>query len=169
MPVPSQHSFKMLKKARLFTRPPRGCQDSLFAQGRTLPQPRPQRVAQNGSSKLACVPCPQDGPDESLTARDFLTRPPTGTPRRAMSPGEGLPILYFSLPLFRGVAEAALYCAHRATTVSSWGLCEQEGHLAAPRYPSETARCASTEDSPGHPSPAGGLFQHPVSGRDGPL
>jgi hypothetical protein len=24
------------------------------------------------------------------TARDFLTRPPTGTPRRAISPGEGL-------------------------------------------------------------------------------
>ncbi len=33
---------------------------------------------------------------------------------------------YFSIPLFRGVAEAALDCAHRATTVSSWGLCEQE-------------------------------------------
>ena len=32
----------------------------------------------------------------------------------------------------RGVAEAALYCAHRATTASSWGLCEQEGHLATP-------------------------------------
>jgi hypothetical protein len=37
-------------------------------------------------------------------------------------------ILYLSL---RGVAEAALHCAHRATTASSWGLCEQEGHLAA--------------------------------------
>ena len=31
------------------------------------------------------------------------------------------------------VAEAALHCAHRATTASSWGLCEQEGHLATPR------------------------------------
>ena len=30
--------------------------------------------------------------DESPTARSFLTRPPTGTPRRAISPGEGLPI-----------------------------------------------------------------------------
>src|SRR5438128_6734732 len=37
------------------------------------------------------------------------------------------------IPHLRGVAEAALYCAHRATTASSWGLCEQEGHLAAPR------------------------------------
>jgi hypothetical protein len=31
------------------------------------------------------------------TTRDFLTRPPTGTSRRASSPGEGLPILYTSL------------------------------------------------------------------------
>jgi hypothetical protein len=41
------------------------------------------------------------------------------------------------------VAEAALYCAHRTSTVSSCAFCEQEGHLAAP-------------------SPAGGLFQHPA-------
>jgi hypothetical protein len=38
----------------------------------------------------------------------------------------------FSLPLFRGVAEAALYCAHRTSTVSSCAFCEQEGHLATP-------------------------------------
>jgi hypothetical protein len=38
----------------------------------------------------------------------------------------------FSIPLFRGVAEAALYCAHRTSTVSSCAFCEQEGHLAAP-------------------------------------
>jgi hypothetical protein len=38
----------------------------------------------------------------------------------------------FAMPLFRGAAKVALDCAHRATTVSSWGLCEQEGHLAAP-------------------------------------
>jgi hypothetical protein len=37
--------------------------------------------------------------------------------------------LYLSL---RGVAEAALYCAHRTSTVSSCAFCEQEGHLAAP-------------------------------------
>src|SRR2546425_4386369 len=34
-------------------------------------------------------------------------------------------------PLLRGVAEAALYCAHRTSTVSSCVFCEQEGHLAA--------------------------------------
>ena len=36
--------------------------------------------------------CPYQGwPDWSPTAHDLLTRPPTGTPRRASNPGEGLP------------------------------------------------------------------------------
>ena len=70
-------------------------------------------------------------PDWSPTARNFLTRPPTGTPRRAISPGEGLlrprvaraqkiislhPSLC-SKHLLRGVAEVALYCAHRRSTI----------------------------------------------------
>ena len=42
---------------------------------------------------------------------------------------------HFSIPHVRRVVEAALHCAHRATTVSSWRLCEQEGHLTAPRSP----------------------------------
>jgi hypothetical protein len=61
--------------------------------------------------------------------------------------------------------QTILHCAHRVTTVSSWGLCEQEGWLpapshyshrarsenkkdglAAPFYPPEAARCASTGD-----------------------
>jgi hypothetical protein len=33
----------------------------------------------------------------SFTARNFLTRPPTGTPRRASSPSEGLPIHHISI------------------------------------------------------------------------
>jgi hypothetical protein len=32
------------------------------------------------------------------------------------------------------------------------------------RGSSETARCASTSDPPGHPSPAGGIFQHSANG-----
>lgn len=36
-----------------------------------------------------------------------------GSPH-ALSPGELFPILYLSLPIFRGMAEAALYYAHRA-------------------------------------------------------
>ena len=39
------------------------------------------------------------------------------------------------MPPFKGVAKAALYCAHRTSTVSSCAFCEQEGHLAAPSPP----------------------------------
>ena len=44
----------------------------------------------------------------------------------------------FGLPLrvrepLGPLLDLALHCAHRATTASSWGLCEQEGHLSAPR------------------------------------
>ena len=56
-------------------------------------------------------------------------------PRRAKTrfiPSEDL---QFPIPPFRGVAEAALYCAHRTSTVSPCAFCEQEGHLAAP-FPS---------------------------------
>ena len=35
-------------------------------------------------------------------------------------------------PLVKGVAKAALYCAHRTSTVSPCAFCEQEGHMAAP-------------------------------------
>ena len=54
--------------------------------------------------------------------------PNPGAPKRALS-SEGLPTLYTFL---RGVAEAALYCAHRATTASSWGLYEQKGTWPLP-------------------------------------
>ena len=65
----------------------------------------------------------------------------------------------FPIPLCRGVAKAALYCAHRTSTVSLCAFCEQEGHLAAPPpHPSEAARCASTEDhqAPSPPFHRGG-------------
>ncbi len=39
------------------------------------------------------------------------------------------------LPLFKGVAKAALYCAHRTSTFLSCAFCDQEGHLAAPSSP----------------------------------
>ena len=98
------------------------------------------------------------------TARGFSTRPSTGRyfspalpsdcfaidlPGRAICPSEGLPT---PIPLFKGVAEAALYCAHRATTASSWGLCEQEGHLAAP-FSSFLGRALREHwDRPSHPA-----------------
>ncbi len=58
-------------------------------------------------------------------------------PSRRESPGcpslrtsnEGLLIPCTSL---RGSRQAALYCAHRTSTVSPCAFCEQEGHLVAP-------------------------------------
>ena len=38
---------------------------------------------------------------------------------------------FSSFPV-KGVAEAALDCAHRTSTASSCAFCEQGGHLAAP-------------------------------------
>jgi len=118
-------------------------------------------------------------------ALNFLTRPPTGRyfspalpsdciaidfPGRAISPGEGLFPLHLS---FKGVAEAALYCTHRTSTVPPCAFCEQEGHLAAP-FPS-FGGCALREhrrssSRPSHtPSqcarPTRGYLLHPHSAR----
>ena len=65
---------------------------------------------------------------ESPTARNFLTRPSTGT--RDVPVARARAFRFF-LPLLKGVAQAALYCAHRTSTVSSCAFCEQEGRLAA--------------------------------------
>jgi hypothetical protein len=64
---------------------------------RTLSQTRLQRATKGGSSKLARLRCPM-----------------MSLPLRALSM-----TLQFSLPLPRGVAEVALYCAHRTSTVSA--------------------------------------------------
>src|SRR4249920_1024703 len=63
------------------------------------------------------------------TARNFLPRPPTGTPDVPVARARAF---QSSSPFIKGVAEAALYCAHRTSTVSSCAFCEQGGHLAAP-------------------------------------
>ncbi len=54
-----------------YTRPPRGCQDNLFAQGRAVPRVRPQASDQRlvFQAPLFTV-YPKDDPDESPTARD---------------------------------------------------------------------------------------------------
>ena len=114
-----------------------------------------------------------------------LSHPPTGRyfsptlpsdcfaidfPRRAISPGEGLPS---SLPLVRGVAEAALYCAHRTSTVSPCAFCEQEGHLAAPLLTAATReairlRTPSVSCLAGHRSGLvyGDNDEEPIAGRE---
>ena len=73
----------------------------------------------------------RDGWDDPNCAR-YFSHPALCAPRRALSQAR---VFQFSLPLFRGVAKAALNCAHRTSTVSSCAFCEQGGHLAAP-YPS---------------------------------
>jgi hypothetical protein len=66
----------------------------------------------------------------------------------------------FAKLLFKRVAKAALYCAHRTSTVSPCAFCEQEGHLAAPS-PSFSGRALREHrrSSPSIPS-------HPLSRRD---
>ena len=64
----------------------------------------------------------------SSTARVQRGEPATA---RCTSTGGHLVCASESWFLFRGVAEAALYCAHRTSTFLSCAFCEQEGHLAA--------------------------------------
>ncbi len=121
-------------------------------------------------SKLAYLSFTGGWPVWPPTARGFHTRPPTGTPRRAINPASTFPSCAFrehrrptdthipSLssnppsPL-RGVAEAALYCAHRTIYMfppSSLVLPLLEGHIhvglraAVERGPSQGARSGST-------------------------
>jgi hypothetical protein len=62
-----------------------------------------------------------------------------------------------SSPLVKGVAEAALYCAHRTSTVSPCAFCEQEGRLAAPSPPLPSPPLPS----PPHPTPLAVLSSNP--------
>jgi hypothetical protein len=71
----------------------------------------------------------------SQAARCASTESALATPYHLTSPTAHVQFNFFTISITRGVAEAALYCAHRATTASSWGLCEQEGHLATPLMP----------------------------------
>ena len=64
-------------------------------------------------------------------------------------------VFQFTKPQFKGVAEAALYCAHRTSTVSPCAFCEQEGRLATPS-PSFRGRALREHrglTGPGHPIP----------------
>ncbi len=88
------------------------------------------------------------------TARGFLTRPPTGTPRRAINPSEGLPIPHISIgewPRLPSTARIGRAPFHRARSGS------KEGTWPLPPHPSEAARCASTGIVPATPLP----FQQP--------
>ena len=93
-------------------------------------------------------------PDRSPTARNFLTRPPTGTPRRAISPSEGLPdSLYLlgewpRLPFTARIERPPLHRGGSASKKGTWPL---------PLHPSQAARCASTGDHQASVFPLGYL------------
>jgi hypothetical protein len=84
------------------------------------------------SSKAAAsdhlLPLLRGGWDDPNCAH-YSTHPALSAPRRALSRARAF---QFSLPLFRGVAKAALDCAHRTSTDSPCAFCEQGGHLATP-------------------------------------
>jgi hypothetical protein len=90
------------------------------------------------------------------TARDVLTLQPTGTPTHAISPCEGLPIFPVSpsgeqsgCPSLRASDEHCVIVRVLRARRMVWLF---------PSHLSETARCASTGDSPGISPPAGGVF-----------
>ena len=67
----------------------------------------------------------------------------------SLTPPEGTGRLFFTARIGRALS-------HRARSAS------KKNGLPVPSHHSKTARCASTGDSPGHHSHAGGLFQHPA-------
>jgi len=89
------------------------------------------------------------------TARDVLTRPPTGTPRRAICPGEGLLI---PAPFPEGVGRLFFTARIERPPLYPGGSASKKNGLPAPSHPSEAARCASTGIVPATPPP----FQHPA-------
>jgi hypothetical protein len=82
----------MLKNARLLTRPTLATiSPSRSESAKTASLPRDAPSPKQGRSQLSLL---YGVAGMIPTARVILTRPPTGTPRRAISPGEGLPIPY---------------------------------------------------------------------------
>ena len=148
----------MLKKARLLTRPTLARQDA---------------------------PCPKQGRNE-LSKMIFPSLLVYVVPRMArMSPSlraafsPAHPLARRDVPLARARAFCFLLCnitlslLRESPDCSSLRASNEHRFIVRvlrarrmvwrlPSHSSETARCASTGDSPGHPSPTGGLFQHPA-------
>ena len=117
--------------ARLLTRPTLARRDA--------PSPK------QGRSELSLLRGGWDNPNCGI----ILTRPPTGTPRRATCPGEGLQISYAFLG---GSGRGCPQLRTSTSTVSPCAFCEQGGHLAAP-YPSFSSRALREHgDRPSHPT-----------------
>jgi hypothetical protein len=92
-------------------------------------------------------------------AGDTVRRCPLGlysaSVRDAFSYARPMKAFRILMHLLKGVAEAALYCAHRTSIVSPCAFCEQEGHLAAPYHSFRGRAFASPESIPVAPCPYG--------------
>jgi hypothetical protein len=133
-----KHSRRMLKQARRLTRPTPARQDAPFrGQGRSE---RPEIVLPGsfvyGILRMTRMSPPLRAalsPAHPLARRDV-----------PVAQARALQFSHFSL---EGNSQTVLHCAHRTSTVSSCAFCEQEGWSGdSLSYPSEAARCASTED-----------------------
>ena len=166
-------SRRMLKKSRLLTRPTQA----------VISPARPESAKTDSSPWDA--PCPRQGRSElslykgwvglsQLRAPFSPAHPladifhPPHPPIASQSISRDVPFararaFRFFIPLLKGVAKAALNCAHRTSTVSSCAFCEQGGHLAAP-FSSFGGRALREQgDRPIYPIPP---FQHPALARN---
>ena len=90
-------------------------------------------------------------PTHQAAQKGQTSHPPNpSAPRRALSRARAF---QFSLLLFRGVAKAALDCAHRTSTVSSCAFCEQGGHVATPSSSFSGRALREHRDRPSYPAP----------------
>src|SRR5712692_767745 len=86
-----------------------------------------------------------------LTARRFLTRPPTGTPRRAISPGEGLQI-FSTLPYLRGAARLSFTARIEGAHSDRAASASKKDGLATPFPPFSGRALREQETDPTDPS-----------------
>ena len=153
-PFPPHRSFTMtfwlsnrlLKQLPILTRPTRRL---LHPPALSLPRqplcPRTRLVPGKAAANYRFI---RGGWDDSHCAQ-YSTHPALSAPRRALSRARAF---QFPIPPFRGVAKAALNCAHGTSTVSPCAFCEQGGHLAAP-CPSFSSRALREHgDRPSYPT-----------------
>ena len=126
----SIHLFKGMAEAALY------CAHSLF-DARRAGHARRARGAKRGGPggfpTARVLPFSLEGGLDGLLLR--VTIPPAHPPARRDVPLAQARAFQSSSSLVKGVAKAALYCAHRTSTVSPCAFCEQEGHLAASAFP----------------------------------
>jgi len=101
----------------------------LGSSGNCVAHLRSARARHSAPCRFACHLLLRRRPGWSPTARVFLYSCPAIRWRGArVGPTAPVQQSFIGASLLRrGSSQAVLHCAHRATTASSWGLCEQEG------------------------------------------